>query len=467
MDGVPLVEGSSILLLATKSAATWLDNLQHVSTMEWVAISISLVCSMVFSASETALTALNLVKLDHLIAKDPKRYSRFKLWKQVPNRVLTTILIGNNLVNILASALATSIATRIFSDKGSEGLAVSVSVGVMTFAILVFGEVIPKTYAKHHAEKVASWVMPLLRLVYWMFLPFTWVLVRLATYVVRLFGGDINKTGPFVTAEDIQFMIDLGSREGVFDGEKEKMLQSVFEFDDITCREIMQPRTSIIGWNIDATTEEIIALALDSSYSRIPVYKENLDHIEGILYIRDLFRSKLDPESVEGQEESWTELVRPAFFVPGTMKVSGLLREFQKRKLHMAVLVDEYGGTMGLVTLEDVVEEIVGEIVDEYDEPEQQEFVEISEGVYHVNASISLRELEEHLNVEFPDDGDFETLGGFLTADAGMVPTTGETLCWRGFSFRIEEGDEKRVTRVEIQHLDEDEEELSENETAA
>ena len=140
----------------------------------------------------------------------------------------------------------------------------------MTFAILVFGEVIPKTYAKHHAEKVASWVMPLLRLVYWMFLPFTWVLVRLATYVVRLFGGDINKTGPFVTAEDIQFMIDLGSREGVFDGEKEKMLQSVFEFDDITCREIMQPRTSIIGWNIDATTEEIIALALDSSYSRIP-----------------------------------------------------------------------------------------------------------------------------------------------------------------------------------------------------
>ena len=434
------------LWFAAQKSGGWINQISQVPTIQWILISFSLCFSAFFSMAETALTAITHVKMEQLVEKDKAKFGHFSLWLNMPNQILTTILIGNNLVNILATAIATSIAQKVFQQSG-----IAIAVGCMTFIILIMGEIIPKTFAKHHAIGVATRILPLLKLVYWLFLPVTKVLVKLATFIVKIFGGNMKATGPFVTEEDLQYMIDVSKRGGVLDDEKEKMLKSVFEFDDITSREVMQPRTKIQWLSYDATFDEAIELAVSSPYSRIPVYRDNMDQVEGTLYLRDLFRLRLSSEN-QGSKREWTSLLRSSFFVPSTMNISDLLSEFQKRQSHQAIVVDEFGGTMGLVTLEDVLEEIVGEIHDEYDR-EEQELIILEEGVWDVHAQMTIRDLEEHLNVEFPDDGDFETLGGFLTADAGMVPSKGETLCWNGHEFRIQEGDEKHIKRVLISRL--------------
>jgi len=450
LESVPL-EGISSLLFSTQVGVTWLDKLTNISAWYWISISFCFVFSALFSASETALTALNYAKVQHLIAKDEKRYGRFLLWLQRPNRVLTTILIGNNLVNILASALVTSISEKVFGSGG-----VALAVGGLTLLILIAGEIVPKTFAKHHAQSVAMRLLPLLRIAYLVFLPLTWTLVRIASWVVRIFGGSLTQSGPFVTEEDIEYMINLGTREGVLDEEKEKLLQSILEFDDITIREVMVPRINMAALSIETLPEEVAEFAQQSSHSRIPVYKEQLDNVVGILYLRDLFRSNHN-DCDEQDAPDWKDLLRTPYFVPGTMKISDLLREFQRRKSHLAIVVDEFGGTMGLVTLEDILEEIVGEIHDEFDPDEVQDVVEISTGVFHVNAKISLREFGERMDIEFPDDGDYETLGGFLTAFYGKVPQNGEGVHFEGFHFSALDADEKHVLHVEVKVLTEEE----------
>lgn len=458
-DGISCLHtfGQHVLLFAGQQNPV--TSFASVPAWEWLAISICLVLSGLFSASETALTALTQPKVQQLIDKDPDTYGKFTLWLEQPNRVLSTILVGNNLVNILASALATEIARRIFAHQG-----VPIAVGVMTFLVLVVGEVVPKTFAKHHAQTVATKLFPILRLTYLCFYPVTWIFVFLATYLVRLFGGDIERSGPFVTEEDIEYMIDLGASEGVLDEEKERLLNSILEFDDITIREVMVPRTNTVALSIDATPEQVQELAQESAHSRIPVFKEQIDNVVGILYLRDLFRMHTSSNGKEFKE--WSELLRPPYFVPGTMKIPDLLREFQRGKSHLAIVVDEFGGTMGLVTLEDVLEEIVGEIVDEYDTDEMEEVIAIAEDVYHADAKVSIRSLEELLSIEFPDDGDYETLGGYLTADAGRVPQSGDTIKSEGYRFLILEANEKHVCQVEIRRdPDSGQDELASTET--
>ncbi len=428
----------------TQTSGAWLERLAHVSTGEWITIALCLLFSALFSASETALTALSPAKVQQMLEAEPNKFGRLTLWLERPNRVLTTILIGNNLVNILASAMATEIANTISQSAG-----VAIAVGVMTLLILISGEIVPKTYAKYHSKQVAVRVFPLLRLAYLAFFPFTWILTKIASVSVQLFGGKAEHTGPFVSEADIEFMIDLGTREGVLGEEKEKLFQSILEFDDITIREVMVPRISMLSLSHDAPSEEVLELAHNSPHSRIPVYEEHLDNILGILYLRDLFRTYTTIAQSE-QSSEWNRLLRPTYFVPGTMKISSLLGEFQKRKKHIAIVVDEFGGTMGMVTLEDILEEIVGEIHDEFDPDEEQELVEREDGVFLADAHISIRELEEHFSIEFPDDGDYETLGGFLTARFGHVPEVGDLIEWESYLFKITEADEKSVQQAEI-----------------
>lgn len=439
-------------LLGSQDSSALLERLGQVSTAEWIAIALCLVFSALFSASETALTALSPAKVRQMLETDAERFSRFDLWLKEPNRVLTTILIGNNLVNILASALATDIAKTIFQSGG-----VAIAVGVMTLLILISGEIVPKTYAKYHAEQLANQVLPLIRLAYISFFPFTLVLTKIASFTVRLFGGKVEHTGPFVSEADIEYMIDLGTREGVLGEEKEKLFQSILEFDDITIREIMVPRISMLALAHDAEPAEVLELAHNSPHSRIPVYEEQLDNVVGILYLRDLFRTYT--ANGESELSKWQEILRPAYFVTGMMKIPMLLSEFKKRKKHIAIVVDEFGGTMGMVTMEDILEEIVGEIHDEFDSDEEQELIEREDGVFLADAHISLRELEESFEVEFPDDGDYETLGGFLTFLHGQVPAEGEILEWESFLFKITEANEKSVQQAEICKVEEDLEE--------
>lgn len=437
-----LASGDSVSWLA--ASATWLTRLSNVAVWEWVAIGLCLVFSAIFSASETSLTALSQTKVRQMLETDPVKYKMFAMWVEKPNQVLTAILIGNNLVNILASALATRIAESIFQHNG-----VAIAVGVMTLLILINGEIVPKTYAKYHAKQVARRLFPILRISYLLFFPMTWALTRVAGGVVKLFGGQVRHSGPFVSEADIEYIIDLGTREGVLNEEKEKLLQSILEFDDITIREVMVPRTETLSVSQDATPEEILELAHNSPHSRIPVYEEHMDNVKGILYLRDLFR-KYTAAGEGTLSSEWTDLLRPVYFVPGTMKISTLLGEFQRRKKHIAIVVDEFGGTMGLVTMEDILEEIVGEIRDEFDTEEQQELETRDDGSMLAQAKIGVRDLEEELEIEFPDEGDYETLGGFLTDCTGHVPEVGHTVEYEGFLFTVTEANEKSVQSVSI-----------------
>ena len=274
---------------------------------------------------------------------------------------------------------------------------------------------------------------------------------------MRLFGGGQVAPGPAVTSAEIEYIIEMGTREGVLDEVKEELLNSVLEFADRVVKEVMVPRTRMVAIDRDAPREEIVRVVTENPYSRMPVYEGSVDNVVGILMVRDIVL-----ELTRGAGPfPWERVLKPAFFVPEQMKVSRLLKEMQRRKTHLAVVVDEFGGTSGVVTLEDVLEEIVGEIQDEGD-AEAAPVKSVGAGIWLADATVPLRELEEYLDretgvepgaasaVRFPDEGDYETLGGFVTATAGRVPPVGAHVDWDGFRFTVRGADERRVTRVEI-----------------
>lgn len=408
------------------------------------AILLGLLASFFFSGSETALTSLSEARTRQIIEESGNPKHRLRLWLDHPERLLTTLLFGNTLANIGLSALVTSMATRL-----GVPYAVGAATGVTTFVVLTFCEVAPKTLAKRQAERFAKATAPVVAFLYWLFLPATWLLLKLTNAMMRLLG-EKQTDRPSVTGAEIEYMIGLGSREGVLDDVKKQLLTSVLEFADILVKESMVPRTRIVGLEKSSTLEQVMAIVSESDHSRIPVFEERIDNIVGVLYVKDLARDLQHGMTAEGFKLD--KYVRAPFFVPELMKISRLLREFQKRKIHMAVVVDEFGGTSGLVTLEDVVEEIVGEIQDEYD-MEEKAVKALPDGRFLAEGNASLRDVETALDIEFPEDGDYETLGGFLTAVSGRVPITGSIVVWKGLGFTIRAADERHITKVEIGRL--------------
>jgi CBS domain containing-hemolysin-like protein len=250
-----------------------------------------------------------------------------------------------------------------------------------------------------------------------------------------------------VTSQELEYLIAQGARHGSLDETKEQLLSSVLAFTDMLVKEIMIPRTQVVALEESSSFDEVMKLVVETELSRIPVYRNSLDEVIGILYVKLLLvdvRKGIDPARFQ-----LSKYLRPPFFVPEVMKVSKLLKEMQRRKMHLAIVVDEFGGTSGIVTLEDVVEEIVGEIHDESDVEEKRIKV-LSDGVVLADGSVPLRELEQHLGVEFPEGGDYETLGGFLTATAGRVPPAGSLVVWGGLTFTVKQADDRRVLKVEI-----------------
>ena len=432
-----------------------------VTTGELLAGLFFLLSSAFCSGTETALTALGDARARQLVESGGRRARLLGIWVRSPERVLSTLLIGNTLVNIAAGALAGDVAGDMARANGwSVGSAVAVAAGVTTATILFLGEIIPKTIGKRHPIQVSLAAISVVHLFYWVMWPLTTGLVRATNALVCAFGGARVPT-PAVTSDEIEYLIEMGTREGVLDEVKEELLNSVLEFADRVVKEVMIPRTRMVAIDRDAPAEEILRILTENPFSRMPVYRDSVDNVIGVLLVRDVVQ-----ELVKGPRAAVVDTierhVKPPFFVPEGMKISRLLKEMQKRKTHLAVVVDEFGGTSGLVTLEDVIEEIVGEIQDEAD-VEPVPVREVSPGVYLADAGVPLRELQEFLNeradgagddpdrlVKFPEEGDYETLGGFVTATAGRVPPVGSLLAWDGLTFTVRGGDERRVTRVEI-----------------
>ena len=395
--------------------------------------------AMFFSVSETALFAANRVMLRHRRAQgDPRARAAYGLLNQA-SELLTMILAGNTTANVGASVVATSIVFSLLG-RGGEWVAF---LGT-TLLVLIVAEIAPKTLAARHADRLALVLAPSLTVLMRLSTPLIRVLSVAATALDRPFGGHITPRAPLVTEEQLRFLVEVGEQEGVIQEEEREMIHSVFEFGDTVVREVMRPRVDIAAVPADATINGAVSLMSERGHSRLPVYEGTVDRIVGVVYMRDLI-----PALRQGRlEQSVSEVRRPAFFVPETKKVDELFKEMQRRKVSVAIVLDEYGGTAGLVTVEDLLEEIVGEIQDEYD-LEEKPIQLVDANTALVNARIHIDEVNDLLGTRLPMD-EVDTVAGLVYALSGRVPAQGETIALPGATLRVEKTLGQRITRVRI-----------------
>jgi putative hemolysin len=396
--------------------------------------------SGVFSGSETALFSLSRIELEEL---DPRGSIR-RLMRD-PERVLIAILLGNTLVNVAAGSLGALAALRVSEAGGyPEGATIALEVGVVTFLILIFGEVAPKMYAMQRNKLTAGRNAPLVLATLRAFSP---VVAALSAFVGKMQGRVGDDGTPFVTAEELRTIVALSEEHGTLEEDERDMIDSVMEFGDTVVREIMVPRVDVDCFDDTTTVGDAIEKIKQLGHSRLPVYRGDIDHVLGILYVKDLLKLDLDRD----RGRTLSELVRPPHYTPESKKAGELLRELQRRRTHIAMVVDEHGGTAGLVTLEDLIEEIVGEIRDEYDNEEPLvQFVDSRTVV--ASGIVRLDELADEIEVELESE-DVETLGGFLMEAFGRIPSEGEKIERAGLEFTIESVEEQRITRVRIVRL--------------
>ena len=396
-----------------------------------------LICfSAFFSASETALTSLSKIRLRNMVDDNIKNADKVAKATDNPGKLLSTILIGNNIVNICASSIATAIAISIDPVKG-----VGIATVFMTVVVLIFGEITPKTIAAQNSEKVSLRFAGPIIIITKLLTPFVVIFNALTGVIVKLFGADPSKKTPLITEAELKTMVDVSHEEGVLETEERQMINNVFEFGDSKAKDVMTPRTDIEAVKADISREELINFFKEEQFSRAPVYGEDIDDIVGIVYYKDVVFS---PE--EGFDIK--DYLREAFFTYESKGTSELFRIMRTKRIPVAIVVDEYGGTSGLVTLEDLVEEIVGEIADEYDEVEEDIEV-VKEDEYIIDGSAHIDDVNEMIGTHIESE-DFDTIGGFVIGVLGTFPEAGETIEYDGIKFVVEEIDKNRIEKLRI-----------------
>lgn len=405
-----------------------------------------LLLSAALSGSETALTAVNRWKIRQLRDEGNDPQGIFALLEKDPTRFITTLLIGNNLVNIAATALVTQISLNVAQGYGTpEAVALAYATGIMTFLVLIFGEITPKSFAVHHAVAVARVVIRPVYALSVVFYPLGKMFTFIASSFLRLFRLE-PATSPLITENELRLMLQSAEESGVIEAQEQEMIRGVIDLEETSVREIMVPRVDIAAISEDASLTDLLAVVTEHGYSRVPIYRGTIDDVRGIVFARDLLAFLTRKESLVSTRVA--ELALPPQYVPETMNVMSLLREMRLRKNHMAIVVDEFGGTAGLVTLEDIIEEITGEIYDETDEEEAEEVVALEDGLYRIRSQTHLETVGSELKVAFDDEGEYDTLAGFLYSRFGYIPQPGESVTYAGYRFEVEEADERRVLSV-------------------
>ena len=405
-----------------------------------------LLLSGLMSGSETALTAIGSWKVRQLREDGHDPSGAFALLEKNPTRFITTLLIGNNLVNIAATALVTQIVLQLSRSYGfAESLAVGYATGIMTLLVLVFGEITPKSIAVHNAEPFSRLVIRPVYLLSVVLYPiglfFTWI----ASRVLRLFRLEPS-TSPLISQAELRLMLRSAEASGVLELQEQEMIRSVIDLEERVVREVMTPRVDMVAVDEGASLEELLRLTTENGYSRLPVYRETIDDIRGVVYARDLLPYLGRPEALS--ETRVSDLMIQPQYVPETLSVMNLLRDMRLRKNHLAVVVDEFGGTSGLVTLEDIIEEITGEIYDETDTEEEEDIRVLGEDDYRIQGAAHLEQVAGELDLAFRDDGEYDTLAGFLISEFGYIPSVGESFDYQGVRFTVEEADERRIIGV-------------------
>ena len=404
-----------------------------------------LLFSAFFSSAETAYTAVNQIKLRNITKDYPKYEPRLTRIYRNPRALITAILVGNNVANVATSAIATKLLLDLFTESGIQSVAIVmtlITVGI-TILLLIFGEITPKTYALKNADKLVRWFSLPIQGILYLFRPIIWAFDLFSWIAGRLFKFDSDVRDTLITVEDVKSVVELGTEEGVIEEEKDRMIRGVFDISDTVVREIMTPRTDAVCISGDSSIEAVVKLIMEKGHSRIPVYDDKLDNIIGIVYAKDLL---VIPDG--DREGDLKAHLREAIFTPETKNIEELLRQMQESRFHMAVVVDEHGGMAGVVTLEDIVEEIVGEIEDEYDPEGEDLFSEIAQNKYLVDASINIEELSEKLDLSLEDSDEYDTLGGFILLELGELPKKGDRCSIGGMDMQIREIRKRRIKKV-------------------
>lgn len=410
-----------------------------------ILLVVLLLLSAFFSAAETAFISFSRHHFQKIAQKNEKRAKRLMFWFENPNRILVTTLVGNNIVNISASVIAATLSYRY-----RPAISTALVTGVMTFIILVFSEIIPKSLAKKHSEKIAYFLTYPVMFFSIILTPVAKFLMGISHLVVRLFGERIDNIMPVLTEGDIKAMIIAGEEEGIIEEEERDMIDSIFELGDKMVREIMTPRVNIISVKEEELVKNVVMEMAREGYSRLPVYRDSIDKITGIIYIKDIIGYITDgTEKTEAVQVK--NLMREPFFIPESKKVNELMRELQDKKKQMAIVVDEYGGTAGLVTMEDLVEEIVGEIADEY-KKEPKELYSLPDGGFLVSGGMEVEKVNEETGIDIPE-GKFETIAGFILDKFGKFPVKGESFVYNNHQFTIQESERKKVRSIKITKL--------------
>ena len=407
--------------------------------IQLVVLIILLALSAFFSSAETALTTVNRLRVRALVDDGDARAIILAKVIDDPGKLLSAILIGNNIVNISASSIATLLATEFFGSAGA-----GIATGVMTFLVLIFGEVTPKTMASLKAESIALKYAKIIYAIMIVFTPLIFILDLLSGGILRLFGVDPDKRDDSVTEEDLRTIVEAGHEDGVLESEEHKMINNVFDFGDHLAKEIMVPRVDMCFLKADATYEDFMKLYKEEKYTRIPVYEETRDNVIGILNVKDIIL--YDKE----QEFHVRDFLREAYYTYEFKNTSELMVEMRKNSISIAIVLDEYGITAGLITLEDLLEEIVGDIRDEFDEAEAEEVQQLGEREYLVEGSSKLEDLNDMIGLGIESE-DYDSIGGIVIDALQHLPVEGEEVTIEnGTRLVVEQIDKNRIEKVHI-----------------
>jgi putative hemolysin len=423
---------------------------------ETLLIIIFIFLNAVFAAAEIAVVTLRRTRIKQLVDAGNKRAIVLDKLREHPNRFLATIQIGITLVAVLASAIGGATLVKVikpilmnipipFISASSEAISIIIVAAIITYFFIVFGELIPKSIALSNPEAVGLMIAPVIEKFSKIAMPFVLVLRISTNILLKPFGKRAFSERGYISEEEIKLLLEEGKERGIFEAEEKELIHSIFEFTDMSAKEVMVPSTQMATISLGMSPEDIKTIIAEEQFSRYPVIGKDLNDIRGILHARDFLTAlaKGGPDI--------RKLIKPPFFIPDTLKISILLREMQRKRTHMALVIDEYGGVSGLVTMEDLLEEIVGEIRDEYDV--ESPVIQISDGTFRMDASISIRDLKEDYEIEIPESTEYETLSGFLLTTLQRIPKIEDVVETEGKKITVLEMVGQRIAKVKLEIL--------------
>ncbi|MBD5157808.1 MAG: HlyC/CorC family transporter [Butyrivibrio sp.] len=404
-----------------------------------IALIVLLILSAFFSSAETAFVSVNLIRMRSLAEDGSKRAKKvLKIASDSP-KMLSAILIGNNIVNISASSLATTISLAIWGKAS-----VSIATGILTFIVLIFGEISPKTIATTYADKIAPAYSGIIWALMVVLTPVIFIINKISKGVLFIFGFDPNKHKVSITEDELRTIVDVSREEGIIENDEHEMISNVFDFGDSQAKDVMIPRIDMTCISADSTYDEIISVFREYKYTRLPVYEESVDNVIGIVNVKDLLLcEKNDGFSVK-------EILRKPYYTYEFKNISELMEELRKTSNNFTVVVDEYGSTVGMITLEDLLEEIVGDIRDEYDEDEEDDIVHLGENEYLLSGSVRLDDISDILKLPEADEAcdDYDSAGGLIIKHLERLPQNGDEVDFEDFRLVVEECDKNRIIKI-------------------